>query len=141
MRRREFIAGLGSAAVGPVVTRAQPKSPVIGWLSGRTAQGSAAQLAAFRRGLLENGFIEGRNVAVEYRWANGHYDQLAALSADLLDHKVAVIAATGGPDPALATKALTTTTPVVFVVAGDPVAIGLVATIPRPGGNLTGVSS
>jgi len=140
MQRRAFLAGLGIMAAWPFSARAQPKLPVIGWLSGRGAQGSAAQLAAFRRGLEENGYIEGRNVAIEYRWADSHYDRLAALSAGLLERKVAVIAAAGGPDSALAAKALTTTTPVVFVVAGDPVALGLVATIPRPGGNLTGAS-
>ena len=137
LRRREFIAGLGGAAAWPVASSAQQQKPIIGWLNTTPGVQLRSTIDAFRRGLAEIGFLEGRDVTVEYHTTDGHSERLSALAADLVLRKVAVIVA-GTTDSALAAKAATRTIPVIFGVAIDPVELGLAASLNRPAGNLTG---
>ena len=140
MKRRDFVAALGALAVWPLPTRAQPSMPVVGFVGSDTPDLYADRLRAFRLGLRVIGFDEGRNVAIEYRWAEGRNDRLAALTDDLIGRKAAVIVAPTTPS-ALAAKAATQTIPIVFFVAGDPVQLGLVASLARPGRNITGATT
>ena len=144
MRRREFIRVLvGGATAWPSGVRAQQpaRRPTLGYLSSATAVGFEHFVASFRRGLEEAGFVEGRNLAIEFRWADGQNDRLPALATDLVNSRVSVIVATGGSRPALAAKAATATIPIVFTGGGDPVKFGLVESLARPGGNATGITN
>jgi putative ABC transport system substrate-binding protein len=139
--RREFLIGLGAATLWPLAGRAQQtRVPVIGFLGSTSPGPYASNVAAFRQGLAETGYVEGQNVAIEYRWAEGNYDRLPELAADLVGRKVDLIAASGGNVAALAAKGGTSTIPIVFASGGDPVGSGVVPSLARPGGNVTGVT-
>jgi putative tryptophan/tyrosine transport system substrate-binding protein len=141
VKRRTFIAGLGIAAALPVVSRAQqPAMPIIGFLSDRSPEATVDQVAAFRRGLAERGYVEGQNVAVKFQWAAGRYDRLPELAAELVRLNVNVLVAGGGTPTALAAQGATKSIPIVFIAGVDPVETGLVTSLSHPGGNLTGVS-
>jgi len=141
MRRREFILGLGGAAAWPLAARAQqPAMPVIVYLSTRSPEDTIHLLAAFRAGLAQNGYVEGQNATIEYRWALGQYERLPGMAAELVRRPVAVLAATGGEPAAFAAVNATSTIPIVYLIGGDPVKEGIAASFNRPGGNATGVT-
>jgi len=141
MRRREFITLLGGATAWPLAARAQqPAMPVIGFLSGNNAERLPQFTAAFHEGLSAAGFVDGKNVAIEYRWADSHLERVPALALDLIRRRVDVLFTSGGDVPILVAKGATTTIPIVFITASDPVAMGFVASLNRPGGNVTGVT-
>ena len=140
MRRREFVTLVGGAAAWPLKARAQQPMPVIGLLSSLTPEGGKPNLAAFRNALADTGYVEGHNVQIEYRWADGNYDRLPAMAADLVGRHVALITTSGGDPAAFAAKAATATIPTVMVMASDPVKEGLVVSLNRPGANVTGAT-
>jgi putative ABC transport system substrate-binding protein len=141
MRRRDFVALLGGAIAAPLAAPAQQKgTPVIGYLGGASPGPFARVLAAFKDGLRETGYVESENLAIEYRWAEGHFDRLPVLAADLVDRKVDLIFTSGGTAPPLAAQNATLTIPIVFSAVNDPVGVGLVTSLARPGGNITGMS-
>jgi len=139
MRRREFITLLGAAGAWPLVARAQQK-PTIGFLNSGSANAYPDRIIAFHQGLRQLGYVEGENIAVDYRWALGEYERLPALAAELVERRVSVLIATGGEPAALAAKSATSTIPIVFAIGGDPIKLGLVASYNRPGGNATGAN-
>jgi putative ABC transport system substrate-binding protein len=141
MRRRNFLGGLGGVAAMPVAARAQQSAmPMIGFLDSRSPDALTDRLRGFRQGLKETGYVEGDNVTILYRWAENHLDRLPVLAAELVRRSVAVVVASGGTPVALRAKAAITTIPIVFIAAEDPVRLGLVASLARPGGNLTGIN-
>ena len=139
MKRRNFLAGLVGIAWPLTALAQQPAMPVVGFLNSASPQPLENYVAGFRAGLKETGYVDGQNVAIEFRWAEGHYDRLPGMAADLVRRKVAVLVATGGSPAVLAAKAATTTVPIVFTIGGDPVRLGIVTSLSRPGGNMTGV--
>jgi putative ABC transport system substrate-binding protein len=141
MRRREFIAGIGIAAAWQLAAHAQQPLPVIGFLSNASPDQYTLRLDAFRQGLLETGFVEGQNVAIEYRWADGDNSRLQALATELVNRHVTVLVAGGGTPAAMTAKTVTSTIPIIFAVSVDPVAVGLVRSLNQPGGNMTGISN
>jgi len=139
LKRREFLALIGGTATWPLAAGAQ-QVPIVGFLNGASPTELSARVGAFQDGLTERGYVEGSTVAVEYRWGLGQYDRLPDIAVDLVRHGVAVIAATGGEPSVRAAKAATSTIPIVFTMGGDPVALGLVQSLNRPGGNVTGIT-